>query len=347
MLPSFSSWQPGRALRALWAALRPGERSRLLAYLVLPTLSRFALLAGFGVTMKAIFAVASEPLPPESLRLYGAAVLFVLLFAALMQHLQQRSLARLHYDMRGVARRIVGGGVARFGTTGDREGETSGNDDASRKKDRREACLAVERDLSKGAGAGLVTAVDLVAGFLLVSLILAAITLVLPAAGALVAAVGVAVLVFLKLRVRRPREKDGSQSISRRERREALDALLDGAGDESSLLRYEENGLDRAPERKRLAEKRRESRIAVFSNVVSAFVLAACLFLVARQDMREHDPVHLLLFIIALRLFAMQGRTLLKQWAEILRKKQFLHAFALILTGRDGIARLASKEASP
>ena len=48
----------------------------------------------------------------------------------------------------------------------------------------------------------------------------------------------------------------------------------------------------------------------------------------------------LIVFVIAVRLFAMNGRQLLKHWAEILKRKNTLFAFAMILTGRDGFGKL-------
>lgn len=331
MLPSLASWQIGRAVAALWSVLETGERIRLCLYVVLPTVSRFVLLGSFGVTMKGFVAVNGGLVAPRTVWIYGIAILVGLLLGALLQSAQQGILARLNLDLRGTARRVLAGEMERRG----REGA----DEVPREISKHD--LEVEKQLSKGAGPGLVAAVELISDLVFVTLMLAAITVALPLAGLIMALIGLFLLAVFRLKVRHVRDLPENESRPAvAERKRLVQSLLGGEGDEEARLGYERNELDLGQEQKKYEEKRRESRFTAAIASITALVVALCFLLVATTGLRAHDPIHLIVFVIAVRLFAMQGKQLLKHWAEILRRKNTLFAFSMILTGRDGFGKL-------
>ncbi len=88
-----------------------------------------------------------------------------------------------------------------------------------------------------------------------------------------------------------------------------------------------------------------QARMTAVTTALSSIVVAICFVLVATTGLRTREPVHLLVFVVAVRLFAMQGRLLLKHWTEILRRKKVFLAFIMILTGRDGFAKIGGGRA--
>ncbi len=329
LLPSLSGWQLERAVPAFWGVLEAVEKIRVAAYLFLPTLSRFALLAGFAATMKGFVAVNREDATSSAVWIYGLVMFVLLSLAAFLQFAQQRTFLELNRDLRRAVRRVVGRELLRVGVVSGQAGV------------RPKYNIAVEKELSKGVGPGLVATVELASGLLFVTLILAAITVFLPIAGALMALIGIVLLVVFRLKVR------GAKAPASAETREApvervrlVKEMLEGKSDEDALLVYEFNAADVAQEDKKYRQKCNETRVSALSAAISAVVVTICFLLVASTGLRSHDPIHLILFVIAVRLFAMQGKLLLKQWTEILRRRKTLFAFTMILSGRDGFAKL-------
>jgi len=332
--PSLGGWQLGRAFRAFVEALLPGERFRLLAYLLLPTLSRFSLLGGFAATMKGFVMVSNQTLLPST-KYWIAGVIFVVLsLASLLQYAQLRTLSRINLDLRRFARRVIANELERLGPI------PGGSTDAGSKL---ESYLELEKQFSKGVGPGLVASVELIAGLIFVSLILLAITVVMPVAGAILAISGILLLGVLRHKVNEIKDPSPKDSrVAAKERAKLVSGLLRGVTDETDAARYETNEADEGQERKKFEEKRGELRMSALSHFASALIVTLCFLLFAVNGLRTHDPIHLIVFVVAVRIFAMNGRLLLKHWSEILRRKNILFAFAMILTGRDGFAKLAA-----
>ncbi len=328
LFPSLSGWQLGRGIPSFWGVLEGLERARIVVYLVLPALSRFALLAGFAATMKGFVAVNRQESASPEVWIYGLVMFALLSLAAVLQFAQQRTFLEINRDLRRAVRRVLGRELLRLGNGSGGEVRPKFN-------------IAVEKELSKGVGPGLIATVELASGLLFVTLILTAITVFLPIAGVLMTLIGIVLLVVFRLKVR------GSKAIptsnareSSVERTRSVKAMLQGTSDEDALLAYEFNGSDVSQEDKKYFQKRNETRISAFSAGISAVVVTACFLLVAFTGLRSHDPIHLILFVIAVRLFATQGKLLLKQWTEILRRRRPLFAFLMILSGRDGFSKL-------
>ncbi len=329
LLPSLSGWQLERAVPAFWGVLEAVEKLRVAAYLVLPTLSRFVLLGGFAATMKGFVAVSREGATSSVVWIHGLVMFVLLSLAAVLQFAQQRTFLGLNRDLRRAVRRVVGRELLKVGAVSRQAGV------------RPKYNIAVEKELSKGVGPGLVAAVELASGLLFVTLILAAITVFLPIAGALMALIGIVLLVVFRLKVR------GAKAPAAPETRDApadrvrlVKDMLEGKSDEDALLVYEFNPADVVQEDKKYRQKCNETRVSAISAAISAVVVTICFLLVAFTGLRSHDPIHLILFVIAVRLFAMQGKLLLKQWTEILRRRKTLFAFTMVLSGRDGFAKL-------
>jgi hypothetical protein len=329
LLPSLSGWQLERAVPAFWGVLESVEKLRVAAYLVLPTLSRFVLLGGFAATMKGFVAVSREGATSSVVWIHGLVMFVLLSLAAVLQFAQQRTFLGLNRDLRRAVRRVVGRELLKVGVVSRQAGV------------RPKYNIAVEKELSKGVGPGLVAAVELASGLLFVALILAAITVFLPIAGALMALIGIVLLLVFRLKVRGAKAPAPSETREApAERARMVKEMLEGKSDEDALLVYEFNPADVDLEDKKYRQRFNETRVSAISAAISAVVVTICFLLVAFTGLRSHDPIHLILFVIAVRLFATQGKLLLKQWTEILRRRKTLFAFTMVLSGRDGFAKL-------
>ncbi len=333
LIPSLALWRLERALPAFWGVLEPVERFRIAAYLLLPTLNRFALLGGFAVTMKGFVAVSREGADDSLVWIRALVILGLLSLAAILQFAQHRTFLEINRDLRRAVRRVVGREMIRLGT-GPRAAGARPEDD-----------VVVEKELSKGVGPGLLAAVELASGLLFITLVLAVITLALPLAGAVMAVIGVALLAVFRLRILRAKVAPAREAAgSLAERRDLVASMLAGSADEDALREYEFNGSDLSHEDDNHRRKGNEARISMFSAGVSALIVTICFLLVAFTGLRLHDPIYLILFVIAVRLFVVQGKQLLKQWAEILGRRRTLFAFIMILSGRDGFAKLRARD---
>lgn len=332
LIPSLANWQIGGALSAFWENLETPGKARLVAYLLLPTFSRIAFIAGFAVTMHGFVVVNRAPEVPGNVWFYGIMIPAVLLLATVLQYAQQSTLKHLKEDMQALLRRVLCRELKRIG-----ESRATGMELRPVSAD-----VEAEKQFTKQIPQCLLSALEFVSGAVLSLLILVAITAAMPVAGVLMVVIGLALLAAFRLRVKQSMaaKKPGPKGAPAA-RAKLVASLLGGSADEDAAHDYE-FGDGPGGDREKQAEKADPAGMTAVSTAASSVVVAVCFILVATTGLRTRDPVHLLIFVVAVRLFAMQGKQLLKHWTEILRRKKVFLSFIMILTGRDGFAKLAT-----
>jgi len=303
------------------------DRLILLLGLTLPAVNKGTNIGSFGVAIKAIMMGVQGDLTRTEEYVVGGIVFAAFVFAALIRFAAGRVEVAIDRIALQLVRGIAADQLVAMRTVPP--------------ESREEALGAFQRAETKFIRNGsnllrnLITFVSLV---LVLLILLAVIVWVSPLVAGIFIAGVVAILLFMRKRIRGPVatnpkvERNAAKELSRVGRRVAL---AEGGVDQLKE-RYIRNSADSLANHREKCKKGRSGKISVLSGIGSAFAMAALFFLASDGALSEHDPAVIIVLILALRVSVGNGRTAMEKWSRLLSDRERLGELRkMVVAGTD------------
>lgn len=318
-----------RLIAVLWKRVLLRDRFVVIAYFVMPAVNRLTTVASFAIAVRAFTRAIHAPLSPSSELLFAGAIFIVFLlseFTDVVMSTVQGAIQRICLALaRGVRVDVL---IQTRGKTKpllpDR---VDGDDSETIEEEGQEKGNSITKGDTVDKMSNLLQSlIRFMSQILLILALLLVIMWISPVVSLSLMGGGMALLLFMRLRIRGDERSETEEQKEAQEYLLKLEERLCNAKEVTDVDRYNyiENRYDQIRFAKAKTNRARRGKIMSLNGLGVASAMVAIFILASQGFLTGVDPALAVVLILSLRMCTSQGRVAFELWSALLSERELL-----------------------